>query len=141
MSTSSLTAGSAGTSSGASVAILVGRILLAAMFVLAGFAKLTDIGGTAGWFGSIGLPAPSILAVLAGLLELVGGLAIVIGFQTRIAALAIAAFTVAATLIAHLDFADMTQFLFFQKNFAIVGGLLILAFAGAGSLSVDARRS
>ena len=98
MSTSSLTAGSAGTSSGASVAILVGRILLAAMFVLAGFAKLTDIAGTAGWFGSIGLPAPTVVAVLVGLLELVGGLAIVVGFQTRIAALAIAAFTVAATL-------------------------------------------
>ena len=139
MSTSSLAATQ--TSGSASAAILAGRILLAAMFVLAGFAKLTDIAGTAGWFGSIGLPAPSILAVLAGLLELVAGLAIVVGFQTRIAALALAAFTVAATLVAHLNFADMTQFLFFQKNFAIAGGLLILAFVGAGSLSVDARRS
>ena len=73
MSTS-LTAGQAGTS-GASLAILVGRILLAAMFVLAGFGKLTDIAGTAGWFGSIGLPAPTIVAVLVGLLELVAGLA------------------------------------------------------------------
>ena len=141
MSTTSRAAGSTGASSSASVAILVGRILLAAMFVLAGFAKLTDIAGTAGWFGSIGLPAPTVVAVLVGLLELVGGLAIVVGFQTRIAALAIAAFTVAATLIAHTNFADMTQFLFFQKNFAIVGGLLILAFVGAGSLSIDARRS
>jgi putative oxidoreductase len=139
MSTS-VTAGQAGTS-GASLAILVGRILLAAMFVLAGFGKLTDIAGTAGWFGSIGLPAPTIVAVLVGLLELVAGLAIVVGFQTRIAALALAVFTIGATLIAHTDFADMTQFLFFQKNFAIVGGLLVLAFVGAGSLSIDARRS
>jgi putative oxidoreductase len=138
MSTS-VTAGQAGTS-GASLAILVGRILLAAMFVLAGFGKLTDIAGTAGWFGSIGLPAPTIVAVLVGLLELVAGLAIVVGFQTRIAALALAVFTIGATLIAHTDFADMTQFLFFQKNFAVVGGLLVLAFAGAGALSVDARR-
>ena len=138
MSTTSITASQSGSS--ASVAILVGRILLAAMFVLAGFAKLTDIAGTAGWFGSIGLPAPTIVAVLVGLLELVGGLAIVVGFQTRIAALALAAFTIAATLIAHVDFADMTQFLFFQKNFAIVGGLLVLAAFGAGSLSVDSRR-
>ena len=138
MSTS-VTAGQAGTS-GASVAILIGRILLAAMFVLAGFGKLTDIGGTAGWFGSIGLPAPTIVAILVGLLELVAGLAIVVGFQTRIAALALALFTIGATLIAHTNFADMTQFLIFQKNFAVVGGLLVLAFSGAGALSVDARR-
>jgi putative oxidoreductase len=138
MSTSA-TAGQAGTS-GASLAILIGRILLAAMFVLAGFGKLTDIGGTAGWFGSIGLPAPTIVAVLVGLLERVAGLAIVVGFQTRIAALALALFTIGATLIAHTNFADMMQFLIFQKNFAVVGGLLVLAFSGAGALSVDARR-
>lgn len=138
MSTS-VTAGQAGTS-GASLAILVGRILLAAMFVLAGFAKLTDIAGTAGWFGSIGLPAPTVVAVLVGLLELVGGLALVVGWQTRIAALALAAFAIGATLIAHTNFADMMQFLIFQKNFAVVGGLLVLAFTGAGALSLDARR-
>jgi putative oxidoreductase len=138
MSTS-VTAGHAGTS-GASLAILVGRILLAAMFVLAGFAKLTDIAGTAGWFGSIGLPAPTVVAVLVGLLELVGGLAIVIGYKTRIAALALAVFAIGATLIAHTNFADMIQFLIFQKNFAVVGGLLVLAFVGPGALSVDARR-
>jgi putative oxidoreductase len=138
MSTS-VTAGQAGTS-GASVAILVGRILLAAMFVLAGFGKLTDIAGTAGWFGSIGLPAPTILAVLVGLLELFGGLAVIVGYKTRIAALALAVFAIGATLIAHTNFADMMQFLIFQKNFAVVGGLLVLAFTGAGALSVDARR-
>jgi putative oxidoreductase len=138
MSTTSITAGQSGST--ASTAVLVGRILLAAMFVLAGFAKLTDIAGTAGWFGSIGLPAPTIVAVLVGLLELIGGLAIVVGFQTRIAALAIAAFTIGASLLAHLNLADMTQFLFFQKNFAIVGGLLVLAAVGAGSYSLDARR-
>ena len=138
MSTSSIAAGQANSS--ASVAILVGRILLAVMFVLAGFAKLTDIAGTAGWFGSIGLPAPTVLAVLVGLLELVAGLAIVVGFQTRIAALALALFTIGATLIAHTNFADMMQFLIFQKNFAVVGGLLVLAFVGAGALSIDARR-
>jgi putative oxidoreductase len=138
MSTS-VTAGQAGTS-GASVAILVGRILLAAMFVLAGFGKLTDIAGTAGWFGSIGLPAPTILAVLVGLLELFGGLAVIVGYKTRIAALALAVFAIGATLIAHTNFADMMQFLIFQKNFAVVGGLLVLAFAGAGALSLDARR-
>ena len=63
------------------------------MFILAGFGKLTAIAGTAGWFGSIGLPLPTVDAVLVGLLELVGGLAILVGFQTRIAAIVLAVFT------------------------------------------------
>ena len=79
-------------------------------------------------------------AVLAGLVELFGGLAILFGYRTRIAALALAAFTLAATGIAHLDFADPTQLLFIQKNLSITGGLLILAIFGAGALSIDARR-
>jgi putative oxidoreductase len=139
MSTSSLT-GVSGTSGSASAAILVGRILLSIMFILAGFSKLTAISATAGWFGSIGLPAPAATAVVVGLVELVGGLAIAVGYQTRIAAIVIALFTVGATLIAHLDFADMTQQLFFMKNLSITGGLLVLAAVGAGSLSVDGRR-
>lgn len=139
MSTTSITAGQTGSTT--SAAILVGRILLSLLFILAGFSKLTAISATAGWFGSIGLPVPTVTAVVVGLVELIGGLAILVGFQTRIAAIVIALFTIGATLIAHLDFADMTQFLFFQKNFAIVGGLLVLAAVGAGSYSVDARRS
>lgn len=139
MSTSSL-ASVSGTSGSASAAILVGRIFLSIMFILAGFSKLTAISATAGWFGSIGLPAPTVTAVVVGLVELVGGLAIAVGYQTRIAAIVIALFTVGATLIAHLDFADMTQQLFFMKNLSITGGLLILAAVGAGSLSVDGRR-
>lgn len=139
MSTS-VTAGHAGTSSASSVGILVGRILLSMMFILAGYSKLTAISATAGWFGSIGLPVPTVTTVVVGLVELLGGLAILVGFQTRIAALILAAFTVAATLIAHMDWSDMTQFLIFQKNFAVAGGFLVLAAVGAGALSIDARR-
>ncbi|MBA3447988.1 MAG: DoxX family protein [Pseudaminobacter sp.] len=120
--------------------IALGRVLLSVIFILAGFGKLTGIAGTAGWFGSIGLPFPTAVAVLVGLLELFGGLAILVGFQTRIAAIALAVFTIAATLIAHLDLADQVQFLFFQKNLAIAGGLLVLAAFGAGALSIDSRR-
>ena len=93
MSINSLTAGQTGTSTNTSVAILVGRILLSAMFILAGFAKLTTISATAGWFGSIGLPVPTVTAVVVGLVELLGGLAILVGFQTRIAAIVLALFT------------------------------------------------
>ena len=132
---------SAPASSGATPVVLaVGRLLLSFMFIFAGFGKLTDIAGTAGWFGSIGLPMPTVVAVLVGLLELVGGLAVLVGFQTRIAAAALAVFTVAATLIAHFDFADQVQMLFFLKNMSVTGGLLFVAAAGAGALSVDARR-
>jgi putative oxidoreductase len=123
-----------------SVLVLIGRVLLSVMFILAGFAKLTAIGGTAAWFGSIGLPVPTIVAVLVGLLELFGGLAILVGYQTRIAAIALAVFTLAATAIAHLDFADQMQVLMLQKNLAIVGGFLVLAAFGPGSLSLDAKR-
>ena len=139
MSTSSSTSDADSASSGA-VLILVGRILISILFILAGFGKLTAIGGTAGYFGSLGLPLPTVTAVVVGLVELLGGLAILVGFQTRIAALVIALFTVGATLVAHLDFADGMQVLMLQKNLAITGGLLVLAAAGAGALSIDAKR-
>lgn len=127
-------------SAGSAAVVAAGRLLLSLMFIYAGFGKLTDIAGTAGWFGSIGLPAPTVTAVLVGLLEFVGGLAILVGYKTRIAALAIAAFTVGATLIAHTNLADQVQQLFFLKNVAVTGGLLVLAAFGAGALSVDAKR-
>lgn len=123
-----------------SALIAVGRLLLSLIFILAGYGKLTGIAGTAGWFGSIGLPFPTVVAVLVGLLELFGGLAILVGYKTRIAAVALALFTIAATLIAHLDFSDQVQVLFFQKNLAIAGGLAVLAAFGAGALSIDGRR-
>jgi putative oxidoreductase len=139
MSTSSSTSDADSTSSGA-VLILVGRILISILFILAGFGKLTAIGGTAGYFGSLGLPLPTVTALVVGLVELLGGLAILVGFQTRVAALVIALFTIGATLVAHLDFADGMQVLMLQKNLAITGGLLVLAVAGAGALSIDAKR-
>ncbi len=125
--------------SAASALLFAGRALLSAMFILAGFGKLTAISGTAQWFGAIGLPFPTVVTVLVGLLELVGGLAILVGFHSRIAALALAAFTVEATLIAHTDFADMNQFLFIQKNLAITGGFLILAAFGPGAWAINRR--
>ena len=116
---------------------LVGRILLSSLFILAGYAKLTGIAGTAGWFGSMGLPLPTVTAVVVGLLELFGGLAILVGFQARIAALALAVFTILASLVAHLDFTDQMQTLLFQKNLSITGGLLLLAAFGPGAWSIS----
>ena len=78
--------------------------------------------------------------VVVGLVELFGGLAVLVGYRTRIAAIALAVVTLAATAIAHIDFVDQTQLLFLQKNLAIAGGFIVLAVAGAGALSLDARR-
>lgn len=127
-------------SSASGVLVAIGRVLLALMFIYAGFGKLTAISATAGWFGSIGLPVPTVTVVLVGLLEFFGGLAILVGFKTRIAALAIAAFTIGATLVAHTNLADQVQQLLFMKNLSVTGGLLVLAAFGAGSLSIDAKR-
>ncbi len=120
--------------------LLLARILLAAIFILAGFAKLTDISGTAGYFGMYNLPAPTVVAVIVGLVELVGGLAILIGFQTRLASWGLAIFCVATALVAHMNWAEMAEMISFQKNLAIAGGFLALSVAGAGPLSVDGRR-
>jgi Predicted membrane protein len=133
-------ASTASSSGAVPVVLAIGRLLLAFMFIYAGFGKLTNITGTAGWFGSLGFPVPTLVAILVGLLELVGGLAVLVGFKTRLAAGALAIFTVAATLIAHMDLADQVQQLFFLKNMSITGGLLFVAAAGAGALSIDAKR-
>ena len=123
-----------------SIIVLVGRILLAAIFILAGFSKLADISGTAAYFGMYNLPVPSVLAVISSLVEVVGGVAVLIGFQTRIAAFGLAVFCVLTALIAHMGWADLNQLIHFQKNLAMAGGFLVLGAYGAGALSVDARR-
>lgn len=139
MSINTSTAG-AGTASNSSTTILLGRILLAAIFLLSGFGKLTAISGTAGYFGAMGLPVPTVTAIVVGLIELLGGLAILVGFQTRIAAWVLAIFTIATAFVAHTGWADQNQMIHFLKNVAITGGFLLLASSGPGAYSIDARR-
>jgi putative oxidoreductase len=122
-----------------------GRILLAPMFLIAGFGKLAGFSGTVAYMQSKGMPATEILAALALVLEIGGGLALVFGFRTRWAALALTAFTLVATLIFHAFWAApadqaMVQNLFFLKNVSVMGGLLVLAAFGPGAWSLDARR-
>ena len=125
--------------------VVTGRVLLALMFVLSGFGKLADIGGTAGYIASGGLPAPAVLAVLVGLLELVGGLALMVGFHARWAGLALGLFTLMASVLFHKFWAvapdqQMVQQLMFMKNLAVAGGMFIVAALGAGPASLDQRR-
>jgi putative oxidoreductase len=135
------------------VVVLVGRILLSAMFILSGYPKLLDPSGTAGMIAGAGLPASTALAYLAGLFELVSGLFILVGFQTKITAYLLALFCVFTALVFHSgpinvpDFPEaanglLTMFngLMMMKNLTIAGGFLVLAAFGPGSISVDARR-
>jgi len=125
---------------------VVGRALLALMFILSGFGKLSDIQGTAGFIASGGMPAPAVLAVLVGALELLGGLALVLGYQVRLAGLALALFTVAASIVFHAYWSVpaaqqfVTQLLF-MKNMSVAGGMLLISALGAGPLSIDELRS
>lgn len=139
MSLNSSVAGN-GTASNSSATILLGRILLAVIFLLSGFGKLTAISGTAAYFGALGLPVPTVTAVLVGLIELLGGIAVLVGFQTRIVAWVLAIFTIATGLVAHTGWADQMQMIQFLKNLAITGGFLLLASSGAGAYSIDAKR-
>jgi putative oxidoreductase len=115
---------------------LVGRIMLASIFVIAGIGKLGDgYAGTQAYMAAMGVPAALLPAVI--LLEIGGGLALIIGWQTRWVAVALAGFSLIAAVIFHREFADQMQMIMFLKNIAISGGLLILASHGAAGLSVD----
>ena len=116
---------------------LLSRILLSLVFIPAGYSKLIDLAGTTGYFASQGLPMPYVTAILVGLLEMFGAIAVLVGYQTRIAAVLLGLFTIGAACVGHLMPFDQTGFL---KNLAIAGGFFILALHGAGALSVDAKR-
>ena len=119
------------------VSLLAARVLLALLFVIAGLGKLADVGGFAGFMASGGVPA--FLAWPVILFEILGGLAILVGFQTRIVALALAGFCVLSGLLYHFDPADQMQMTMLLKNLGLAGGFLLLAQTGAGVWSVDAR--
>lgn len=117
-----------------------GRVLLAVLFFMSGLAKLGASAGTIGYIASKGLPLPGLLYALAVAAEIGGGALLLIGFKARAAALALAAFTVVAAIIFHSQISDQNQMIHFMKNLAIAGGLLVVAAAGAGRFSLDARR-
>jgi len=117
-------------------------ILLAVMFVWAGFGKITGSAGTAGFMASAGMPMVGLLLPMTILLELGGGIALILGWKARIVALALAAFTLVATLVFHRFWemqpdAVMANTLFFYKNVGVIGGMLMVFAFGPGRYSVD----
>lgn len=115
--------------------LLVGRLLLALIFIFSGYSKIGGYAGTQAYMASAGVPG--ILLPVVILVELAGGLLVAVGYQTRFAALALAGFSLVAGLLFHFNLADQNQMIHLMKNLSIAGGFLALAAAGAGTLSVD----
>lgn len=117
---------------------LIGRLSIAAIFLLSGFSKATAPAGTIGYIASAGLPVPELALAVAILVELVGGMLLVVGYRTRLVAAALAVFTLAAAIFFHAP-VDQDQFIHFFKNLAIAGGLAQVVAFGAGRFSIDHR--
>ena len=117
---------------------VVARVFLGLLFLVAGLGKLGNVDGFAGYMASGGIPA--FFAWPAVLFEILAGAAIIAGFQTRLAALALAAFCVVTAVLYHFVPADQMQMTMFFKNLGLAGGYLLLANAGSGAFSVDARK-
>jgi putative oxidoreductase len=122
-----------------SVAPVIGRILLATIFVFSGLGKLMAPAATIGYIQSTGLPLASLGLVAAIIVELGGGLLLALGYKTRLVAVVLAVFSVVTGLIFHSALGDQNQLIHFLKNLAMAGGLLQVAAFGAGAYSLDAK--
>jgi putative oxidoreductase len=118
---------------------IAGRVLMTAIFVLSGLAKAAAPAATIGYIQSVGLPLPQIAFAGAIVVELAGGLLLLLGYKTRAAAAALAAFSILTAAFFHSALADQNQFIHFFKNVAIAGGLLQVVAFGGGRLSLDWR--
>lgn len=117
----------------------LGRILLGAPFLMSGLGKLGAYAGTVGHISAVGVPAPQLAYLAAVVIEVGGGLLLLSGYRVRLAALVMALFCVATAVFFHRNFADQNQMIHFLKNVMMAGGLLQIAYFGAGAFSLDAR--
>ncbi|QCP52047.1 DoxX family protein [Trinickia violacea] len=118
---------------------LLGRIMIGAPFVMSGLGKLGAYAATVGYIAAMGLPVPPLAFVVAVLTELGGGLLLLSGYRARFVSLAMAVFCVVTAMFFHHNFADQNQMIHFLKNVMMAGGLLQIAYFGAGAFSLDAR--
>jgi putative oxidoreductase len=119
--------------------ILIGRVSLALLFVIYGYGKISGFDGLAGFIASKGLPLPQVGAAIAIVVELVGGLMVLVGYKTKWAALAIAIFIVPLLIFFHPFWSDASEMTMFLKNLSIMGGFLYIAAFGPGKYSIDAK--
>jgi putative oxidoreductase len=120
-----------------SIAAPAGRILLALMFVTSGFSKISGYAATQGYMEAMGVPGALLPLVIA--VELLGGLAVMLGWHTRIAAFLLAGFSLLSALLFHANFGDQMQMIMFMKNISIAGGFLMIVSLGGGAYALDNR--
>lgn len=120
------------------LAILVARVLLMLLFLVSGLGKLGNLAGTQSYMETMGVPGILLWPTIA--FEIITGLCILLGFQTRLVAAVLAGFSLVTAFIFHHQFNDPTQQIMFLKNMAIAGGFILLACTGAGRYSIDGRR-
>jgi putative oxidoreductase len=125
--------------SNSGVVPFVGRILVAAIFILSGFGKIAAPAATQGYIAAMGLPAPVLAYIASIAIELGGGLLLLAGYRTKLIAAGLALFSIVTAFIFHHALADQNQMIHFLKNFAMAGGLLQFVAYGAGRISVDSR--
>ena len=122
-----------------SVIPVIGRLLMAAIFILSGFGKLAAPAATIGYIASTGLPFAPLAMAIAVVVELGGGLLLLAGFRVRLVAAALAVFSIVTGLAFHNAVGDQNQMIHLLKNFAMAGGLLQVVAFGAGAYSFDNR--
>ena len=121
------------------VLALIGRILLAAVFIISGLGKLAAPGPVQGYIASMGLPAPLLAYIIAVIVEVGCGVLLFVGYRTKTVAIALAGFCVVTAVIFHHALGDQNQFIHFMKNLAMAGGLLQIAAFGPGRIGLDSR--
>ena len=120
--------------------LLVGRLLMSAIFILAGLTKLTGATAAQAMMTKLGLPVPMLAWVVTVVIELGGGLMLLAGVMTRPVAVVLGLWCIATALVAHFNFADPQMRGHFMKNMAMCGGFAYEAIVGAGAYSIDAWR-
>ncbi|RUL63177.1 DoxX family protein [Dyella dinghuensis] len=118
---------------------LLGRVLLGLPFLMSGLGKLGAYAATVGYIASVGLPAPPLAFITSVVIEIGGSLLLLSGFRTRFASVVLGVFSIATAVFFHHNFADQNQMIHFLKDVMITGGLLQIAYFGAGAFSVDNR--
>ena len=117
----------------------IARILLCFVFFVAGISKITNFAGSQQYMSAYGVPATGVLLVIAILIEILCALSILFGFKARWGSIILAIYLVIVTLIFHTKFSDPMMFVMFQKNLAIIGGLLLISYFGPGPISLDEK--
>jgi putative oxidoreductase len=115
----------------------LGRLLLSSLFISSGIDQLRNPGGTAQYFAHVNVPVPDVAVWISIAIHILGGLAILVGFQTRWAAAVLALFCLGTAFGVHLPAGDMANMINFYKNLAIAGGFLYVVAYGAGAMSID----